>query len=178
MWTKSHFSNVLHFFTQLGRRLQVREKSNQKKSLQAKHCEFNGIKFDSMSERDFYIRLCKIFGTTSVSRGSRVTLFNSLNLNVPDISWTPDFIVWIDNRHVFVEFKGSLSSHSLGTEVFLNKWKLIKGTDLSYRIKVVCFVAGSKCPRWNASQRRVSIPGIYPIANYSDDEIYDIVRSA
>lgn len=156
----------------------IREARNKPQSTKAKHCSLNGIAFDSLSERDFYVRLCRLFGSENISRGPRLVLVESEDPNTPDVAWTVDFKVYTPKGLVYVEYKGSLSNKQPGTEVFLMKWKLIKGNAWLKQVPIVCFVAGSKTPVWTTKNGRVSIPCIYPISMYDDHEIETLILSA
>jgi hypothetical protein len=145
------------------------------KSLKAKHCVFNGKTFDSKSEKDFYLRLCSIFGTQNVETQVPLTLIYSHNLNVPSIMWMCDFCVNLPHGKVYVEFKGTLNTESYGTREFLLKWKLIKG--LNSPLRILCFVSGSKSPTWRVENGKVSIPDIHPLSLYEDDELEQIISS-
>ena len=142
---------------------------------QAKHCELNGIKFDSLGERDFYVRLCRIFGTNNVVRGVRVTLINSTEES-PGLGWIPDFQIKHKGQPFTIEYKGCLRSEIKGTREFTLKWSVLHSlysplTTLRY----LTFCDDGYIPKWSTEVGRRTLPSVFCSAFLPDKRIYEIV---
>ena len=142
---------------------------------QARHCELNGIKFDSLGERDFYVRLCRIFGASNVARGARVPLIDSTEES-PGLGWMPDFQVKHKGQPFTIEYKGCLRSEIQGTREFILKWSVLHSlysplTTLRYLV----FCDDSYIPKWSTEVGRRTLPSIFCSKNLTDKRIYEIV---
>lgn len=146
-------------------------------SLKAKHTSFNGHTFDSIGERNFYIRLCKLFGTENVLTQRKLEILESFNLNSPSITWNVDFQVKHLNNPVYIEYKGTLSQESHGVREFFLKWKILKSNNACLGIPCICFVEGSKVPRWQTGMGMVLIPDIHALKLYDDEELKLLIES-
>ena len=144
-------------------------------SKQAKHCELNGIKFDSMGERNFYIRLCRIFGSNNVVRGQRVNLIDSTEES-PGLGWMPDFQIKHKGQPFTIEYKGCLRSEIQGTREFTLKWSVLHSlysplTTLRY----LTFCDDGYIPKWSTEVGRRTLPSIFCSKNLTDKRIYELV---
>ena len=144
-------------------------------SRQAKHCELNGIKFDSLAERDFYVRLCRVFGSKSVVRGLRVVLIEPTGES-PGIAWMPDFNVEHKGQCFIIEFKGCLKAEVPGIREFLLKWSILHSlyspiTTLRY----LTFCNDDRIVKWNTELGKKSLPSVYCSKNLTDKNIYELV---
>lgn len=167
------------FMGLLGREKKMEKREKKRKgvqSLKAKHCEFNDHGFDSISERNFYVRLCSLFGTENVSTQKKLVLLESFNKSIPSITWNVDFCVEVGNEKVYVEYKGDLSVTSHGAREFFLKWKVLKN-EHTYFYRVLCFVEGSKIPRWQTGYGMISVPDIHALKLYSDEELKLLIES-
>lgn len=160
-----------------GKKMKEREKKRKGvQSLKAKHCEFNGYNFDSIGERNFYVRLSCLFGTENVSTQKKLVLLESFNKSIPPITWHADFCIEVGNDKVYVEYKGDLSTTSYGAREFFLKWKVLKN-DHTYFHRVLCFVEGSKVPRWQTGYGMIPVPDIHALKLYSDEELKLLIES-
>ena len=154
----------------------IREKKEPKRtSVQAKHCELNGIKFDSLAERDFYVRLCHVFGSKSVVRGSRVVLIEP-TVESPGIGWSPDFNVEHKGQCFIIEFKGCLRAEVPGVREFLLKWAALHSlyspiTTLRY----LTFCDDDRILKWNTELGRKTLPSVFCSKNLTNKNIYELV---
>ena len=154
----------------------IREKKEPKRtSVQAKHCELNGIKFDSLAERDFYVRLCHVFGSKSVVRGSKVVLIEA-TVESPGIGWSPDFNVEHKGQCFIIEFKGCLRAEVPGVREFLLKWAILHSlyspiTTLRY----LTFCDDDRILKWNTELGRKTLPSVFCSKNLTNKNIYELV---
>ena len=147
-------------------------KSNPK---QAKHCELNGIKFDSLGERDFYVRLCRIFGSKNVARGSRVVLVDS-TVESPGMGWMPDFNVEHKGQCFIIEFKGCLKAEVPGVREFLLKWSVLHSLySPTTTLRYLTFCGDDRIPKWNTELGKKPLPSVFYSKNLTDKTIYELV---
>lgn len=143
---------------------------------QAKHCELNGIKFDSVGERNFYVRLCRIFGHKNVARGSRVVLVKPTEES-PGLRWLPDFQVIHKSRMFTIEYKGCLRSDVQGTREFVLKWAVLHSLcDSLTTSKYLVFCDNDYIPAWSTETGRRPLPSVFCSKNLTDEHIYEIVN--
>lgn len=141
------------------------------KSLQAVHCELDGVKFDSLGERAFYIRLVRIFGSVNVHRSGRIEIVAKC-ANSPGMYWDADFEVFHEGKNKIFEYKGSLKKNIKGNREFFHKWSMIHSKFSSLNpAKFHTFVQELYYPVWQTELGKVTVPGIHAVGLMTDSDI-------
>ena len=152
-------------------------KESVKRNMQAKHCELNGIKFDSLGERDFYVKASFAFGAGNVFRAPTISLHTSCCNDIPSIKWTPDFVVTYGEINFYLEYKGSARKSVFGNEVFMLKWALAQATRNYTSNKFLCFVEDGWGPRWKTEKGFCPVPHIYSNKSLDSGALLALVHS-
>lgn len=138
---------------------------------QAIHCELDGMKFDSLGERAFYIRLVRIFGSTNVYRAGKIEIVAKCE-NSPGMYWDADFEVFHEGKSKIFEYKGSLKKNVKGNREFFHKWSMIhsKFSPLN-SAKFHVFFQELYYPIWHTELGKVTVPGIHALVLMTDADI-------
>lgn len=138
----------------------------------AKHCKFNGVDFDSLEERDFYVRLLRIFGNDNVMRCGRVELIPSTQ-NSPAMTWDIDFKVHHKGFVFLVEYKGLIHGRREHHREFFTKLLISK---MITQLEVIVFSPDNACPKWQTQDGLKPCPNFYSSRILNDADIYDIFQ--
>ena len=155
----------------------IENRENRTKVIIAKHCELDGIKFDSLGERDFYVQLVRVFGLENVYRAGKIEIIPNCP-NSPGMYWDADFEVFHKGQHKIFEYKGSLKKEVKGNREFMHKWAMINShfskCDVS-RFHV--FIGDLYYPIWNTSTGKRIVQNIHALKLMSDLDIKDLFSS-